>query len=51
MSCVAFFLVFSPFDFNEDYSLEVGWWLALGGAAVTLACALVGWLRARPIRR
>jgi hypothetical protein len=50
MSCLAFFLVFSPFDFNEEYSLEVGWWLALGGAAAALTCAGIGWLAARPIR-
>jgi len=50
MSCIAFFFVFTPSAFNEDYSLQVGWWLALGGAAVALACAAVGWLSARPAR-
>ena len=51
MSCVAFFFVFTPSAFNEDYSLLVGWWLALGGATAAFACAVIGWLRARPTHR
>jgi hypothetical protein len=50
VACIAFFFVFTPSDFNEDYSLEIGWWLALGGAAVALACGLIGWLTARSVR-
>jgi hypothetical protein len=50
VGCITFFFVFTPSDFNEDYSLEIGWWLALGGAAMALACSLIGWLTARPVR-
>jgi hypothetical protein len=50
-SCAAFFAVFTPFDFNESYSLGIGWWLALGGGAAALACALIGWGTARPSGR
>jgi hypothetical protein len=48
--CVTFFFVFAPSDLDEDYSLEIGWWLALGGAAAALVCGLIGWLAARPAR-
>jgi hypothetical protein len=49
-SCTSFFVVFTPFDFNEAYSLEVGWWVALGGASLAFAAALSAWLMARPNR-
>jgi hypothetical protein len=48
--CTAFFVAFTPFDFNEAYSLEVGWWLALGGASLAFNSALIAWLTARPSR-
>jgi hypothetical protein len=48
--CIVFFFVFAPSDFNEDYSLEIGWWLALGGSAAAFVCGLIGWLTGRPVR-
>lgn len=51
VSCTAFFAVFTPIDFNESYSLEIGWWLALAGAAAALVCALIAWAAARPGER
>jgi hypothetical protein len=48
--CVTFFFVFAPSDLGEDYSLEIGWWLALGGATAAFVCGLIAWLTARPVR-